>query len=77
MAVTIVRCSLLGCGEPATQKIAAPWKDGSHAELKTYGYACAEHAEPVLDYAEHRFKPTSFGPGESVGDIQSYRLEGV
>ncbi len=43
MTRSIVGCSLAGCKEPASYKLAAPWSDGSFSELKTYGHACADH----------------------------------
>lgn len=74
MPVTVVRCSNPGCRAEAKAKIAAPWKDGAFAELKTYGYTCPEHAEAVVAYAQQRPKPTRFSPGETVGPISSYAL---
>jgi len=37
MPTTVVRCSLPGCEDAATYKIAAQWSGGSFSELKTYG----------------------------------------
>ena len=47
MSITIVRCSLSNCHEPAAYKIAAQWSNGSFTELKSYGYACSDHLGPV------------------------------
>ncbi len=74
MPVTIVKCSVPGCGGDAEAKIAAPWKDGAFAELKTYGYTCAEHAQTMISYAEKRAKPKSLPPGESLGALGTYAL---
>jgi hypothetical protein len=73
MPVTVIRCSESACGEPATHKIGAPWKAGPCAELKTYGYACNEHVERVMEYAQSRPHPEP-GPGETVGAIVSVPL---
>jgi hypothetical protein len=74
MPKTIVKCSSPGCREDAESKIAAPWKDGSHAELKTYGFACSDHSETVIAYAQRRPKPRYLAPSESVGGIGTYDL---
>lgn len=36
-----VLCYAAGCSAPAVYKVAARWSDGTTAELKTYGLACA------------------------------------
>lgn len=75
MTRTIVGCSLPGCGEPASYKIAAPWSDGSFSELKPYGHACADHLGEVFRGAEQRrqeYRPT---PGETIEEIGIYRYE--
>lgn len=74
MPVTVVRCSHSGCRSEASRKIAAPWKDGSFSELKTYGYACPDHSDAVLGYAQKRPKPGYFSPGETIGAIGVYEL---
>ena len=71
---TVVKCSLPGCDDDAVTKVAAPWKDGSHAELKTYGYACPDHAEDVVADAEGRAKVYRLAPGESEGKIGTLPL---
>ena len=71
---TVVKCSLPGCDDDAVTKIAAPWKDGSHSELNTYGYACSAHAADVLGDAEGRTKTYQLAPGESVGKIGTVPL---
>lgn len=76
MPATIVKCSVPGCGEPAESKVAAPWKGGSFAELKTYGYACGHHFADVIEYAKTRPKPSRLPPDESVGEIGTYALAG-
>ena len=77
MPKTIVKCSLPGCTEAAESKVAAPWKDGSHAELKTYGFACSSHTEPVLANAKKRPQPRHLAPSESVGGLSTYPLGSV
>ena len=74
MPVTVVRCSSPHCQAEAEAKIAAPWKDGAFSELKTYGYACAQHTDAVMADAQRRTKPERFSPGESVGPIAAYEL---
>jgi hypothetical protein len=75
MPATQVKCSQCGCGEPAAYKIAAPWSDGSFAELKNYGYACHEHLGPVFRDAEQRRQAYHPTPGESIEDIGIYKYE--
>ena len=74
MPETVVKCSLPGCEQVAATKIAAPWKDGRFAELKTYGYACSGHAASMIERAGKRARPTHFEPGETIGMISSYSL---
>jgi hypothetical protein len=71
---TVVKCSLPGCDDDAATKVAAPWKDGSHSELNTYGYACPAHVEDVVADAEGRPKAYRLAPGESVGEIGTFPL---
>jgi hypothetical protein len=75
MPVTIVCCSLPGCDEPATYKIAAPWSDGSFTELKTYGHACSDHLGMVFRESEERREAYHPSPGETVEEIGIYRYE--
>ncbi len=75
MPVTVVRCSLPGCQESASYKIAAPWTDGAFSELKTYGHACSEHLGAVFREAEARWKSYKPEPGESIEEIGIYRYE--
>ena len=74
MPVTVVRCTNPGCHAGASSKIAAPWKGGVFSELKTYGYACPDHAEAVINYAMKRPKPSHLPAGESVGEIGAHEL---
>ena len=74
MPRTIVRCTKAGCRANAETKIAAPWKGGKFAELKTFGYACHDHTADVLTYAEARPKPWSMEADESVGAIATFEL---
>jgi hypothetical protein len=74
MPVTVVKCSVRDCRKDAEVKIAAPWKDGRFSELKTYGYACADHTDSVIGAARKRPKPETFSPEESVGEIGAYEL---
>jgi hypothetical protein len=71
---TIVKCSFPGCDDVAVTKVAALWKDGRNAELKTYGYACPAHAEDVVAAAEDRVTVYRFAPGEFVGKISTFPL---
>jgi hypothetical protein len=75
MSPTAVRCSLAGCEEPASYKIAAPWSDGSFWELKTYGHSCSDHLGPVFREAEERRRAYQPSPGETVEEIGIYRYE--
>jgi hypothetical protein len=72
---TVVRCSIRECGEPAVFKIAAPWTDGRFRELKTYGFACAEHVRDVVREAEVRWLDYEPVKGEAVHQIGVYRYE--
>lgn len=72
---TVVRCSEPGCQEPARYKIASPWTDGRYQELKTYGFACAEHLPDVLRSAEVRWLDYEPVRGEAVHPIAIYRYE--
>ena len=75
MSTTTVRCSLSECREPAGYKIAAPWSDGSFAELKTYGFACSNHLGPIFRRAEERQSDYPPSPGETVEELAIYRYE--
>jgi hypothetical protein len=70
-----VRCSWHDCEEPAVYKIAAPWSDGRFSELKTYGFACADHLKDVLGSAEARWLDYEPVKGEIVQDVGIYRYE--
>ena len=74
MHKTIVKCSAPGCEGEASTKVAAPWKEGAHSELKTYGYSCPDHSASVADYAGKRFRSPHLSSGESVGPIGSFPL---
>jgi hypothetical protein len=75
MSTTVVRCSMPDCQEPACYKVAAAWRDGRFAELKTYGHACADHLRPVFRSAEDRRATYRPAPGETVHEIGIYRYE--
>ena len=75
MASTVVRCSLHGCQERASYKVAAMWSGGSLSELKTYGFACSDHLGPVFRDAERRQMDYEPAPGEAVEEIAIYRFE--
>lgn len=77
MPATVVLCSIPNCGEVATTKVAAPWKGGSHAELKIYGYACASHVYQMMELAKGRPDLGRLGPEESLGEIDTYPLARV
>ncbi len=75
MPMTVVRCSLPHCAEPAAYKIAAQWSDGSFSELKSYGFSCSDHLGPVFREAEDRREEYQTGPGESLEEIAIYKYE--
>ena len=75
MSVTVVRCSLPACVEPAAYKIAAQWSDGSFSELKSYGFACSDHLGPVFREAEERRQAREVRPGEILEEIAIYKYE--
>ena len=75
MPMTVVRCSVPDCHEPANYKIAAPWSDGQFSELKTYGHACPEHLGAVFRDAEQCRQQYHPSPGETVEEIGIYRYE--
>jgi hypothetical protein len=75
MSITVVRCSLPGCTEPAAYKIAALWSDGSFSELKSYGFACSDHLGPVFRDAEQRREDYEPRPGETLEEIAIYKFE--
>ena len=75
MPITVVRCSLPNCAEPAAYKISAQWSDGSFSELKSYGFACSDHLGPVFREAEDRREDYKPGPGESLEEIAIYKYE--
>jgi hypothetical protein len=74
MSETVVRCSHAGCHQPATHKVAAPWRDGRFSELKTYGFACPSHSEAVVADAVRRRESQPVSPGELVGHVSTYPL---
>jgi hypothetical protein len=75
MPITVVRCSLPYCNEPAAYKIAAQWSDGSFSELKSYGFACSDHLGPVFREAEGRREDYRTRPGETLEEIGIYKFE--
>ena len=75
MLKTVVKCSIPGCEEPATHKVAAPWSDGPFAELKTYAHACYLHSRPAYSNALRRRRVYTPTPGEVIGEIGVYRYE--
>jgi hypothetical protein len=75
MPAIIVRCHLPGCDTPAAYKIAATWSDGPRSELKSYGFACAEHLGPVFRAAEqrhHQYRPVA---GETIQELGIYKFD--
>lgn len=75
MRYDTIYCSMSGCENAAEMKIAAPWKDGRFAELKTYGYACKKCAPEALAIARERVrKPVRLAAGETIGEIGTYEL---
>lgn len=75
MPLTVVRCSLPGCSEVASYKIAALWSDGVTSELKTFGFACADHLGMVFPDAEARRNDCLPAPGETLEEIAIYKYE--
>ena len=75
MPITIVRCSLDRCREPAAYKIAALWSDGQFSELKSYGYACSDHLGLIYRQAEDRRQEYPPSPGETLEDLGIYKYE--
>lgn len=75
MPITVVRCSVTGCAEGATYKIAAAWSDGQFSELKTYGHACPDHIGQIFREAEQRKAEYELAAGESLEEIAIYRFE--
>jgi hypothetical protein len=75
MSTIHVRCSMASCLEAATYKIASHWSGGSFSELKTYGFACADHLGPVFRAAEERQQAYQPSPGETIEEIAIYRFE--
>ncbi len=75
MSITIVRCSLDRCKEPAAYKIAAQWSDGRFSELKSYGHACSDHLGMVFRQAEDRREDYPPSPGETLEDLGIYKYE--
>jgi hypothetical protein len=70
-----VVCSFPSCSEPAGYKVAARWRDGRFAELKTYGFACSQHLASVFQDAEGRRRDYPLGPGEISDEIAVYRFD--
>ena len=67
-------CLVPGCPAPARYKIAAAWSDGTSRELKNYGTVCETHHLVQLEAARARRKNLHLAEGESVGEIELYRL---
>ncbi len=71
-----VHCSDSNCAEAAIYKIRrGPGNDGVFTELKTFGFACADHLGPIFRGAEGRRKHYEAHAGEAVGDIGIYKFE--
>jgi hypothetical protein len=75
MPITIVRCSLFRCHEPAVYKIAAHWSDGRFSELKSYGHACSNHLGMVFQQAEDRKQDYTPAPGETLEELGIYKYD--
>jgi hypothetical protein len=71
----VVRCSRPECREPATYKVAALWSDRRFPELKTYGFACADHVEDVFRDAEARWLAYQPDPDERLQEVGIYCFE--
>ena len=74
MRPTVVNCSMPGCSETATCKTAAPWSGGGFRELKTYGFACPDHTETLLEAARQRAASMRLAPDESLGAVAQFPL---
>jgi hypothetical protein len=74
MPKTVVPCSMPGCQVVAVSKVAAPWRHGPRAELRTYGYASATHIDPAVAYAQQRHSSPHLAPDESVSEIGTFPL---
>ncbi|AWM36825.1 hypothetical protein GobsT_53110 [Gemmata obscuriglobus] len=61
-----VLCYAPGCHSPALYKIAAKWSDGTTAELKTYGLACAACVPKLLDRAREKRTACRLAVGETL-----------
>ena len=72
---TTVRCETPGCGAPADYKVAAIWQGNGFTELKTYGFACAQHLGATFRSADERRARYQAAPGETLGPIAIYRCE--
>jgi hypothetical protein len=67
-------CSVRGCVEPASFKIAAAWSDGTSRELKNYGTVCAAHRAEELARARARRQGLKLAEGEAVGEVGLFQL---
>jgi hypothetical protein len=75
MPITVVRCGLPGCAEPAAYKVAAHWSDGRFSELTSYGFACSSHLGAVFRDAEQRRQGYTPAPGETLEEVAIYKFE--
>ena len=75
MPITVVRCSLEHCKEPAAYKVAAQWSDGRFSELKSYGFACSDHLGLAFGQAEERRSDHKVGHGETLEELAIYKFE--
>jgi hypothetical protein len=71
----VVRCSWPECQEPAIYKVAALWRDTRFSELKTYGFACADHIEESFRDAEARWLAYEPDPAECLEEVGIYYFE--
>jgi hypothetical protein len=69
-----VLCYTPRCGAPALYKIAARWSDGTTAELKTYGLACAACLARQFAHAVANRAACRLAPGETLDAPGVYEL---
>ncbi|WP_435018136.1 hypothetical protein TA3x_000081 [Tundrisphaera sp. TA3] len=67
-------CSTPGCRATPRFKVAAAWISGPLRELKTYGLACDEHRDALLDRARGQRRVLHLSGEEEVGPVQVYLL---
>lgn len=67
-------CSCQDCREAAVYKVAAPWSNGTHRELKNYGLACESHRDAQLARGQQHRQGLKLADGETIGQVGVYKL---